>query len=506
MRVNWDRLPIYPVLLVASFLLAAFFDADVSPFAALRVSVIVLGAAVLITIAAVLVVGPTWGGIAAGALCLVARAGHPIHVAAALLLIPLIAVAWLLSRRLWPKVELLRHPNGALNAVALLLLMVTLVGAVADGSAGRVDLGVSAGPHSLATNEMLVDKQLPDIYLILLDGYPRADTLARLFDFDNSPFLDALRTRGFDVAANSTSNYMYTELTLASLFHMRYVDEIPERVDVAIPFGVSLRSTINNNPVWTELRSRGYAIATALSPWENVALRSADVVCGDAPNEYELFLARTTLAGRVLLTANPDFEADSHRAGIQDAFTCLNEMSQPTIKPKLVFAHVGSPHLPIVFGAAGQAASHDLFGSTASDSIAPPMDFVKGYVDQVRYLNTRVLAALDTLVRRGDHPVVIVMSDHGSELRLDWGNALNSDIRERFGTLFAARTPGHPNLFSCDVTPVEIFPTVMNTYLGDHKAFPERRFFASTKQDMLTLTELPSDAVADKASTGCSES
>ena len=66
------------------------------------------------------------------------------------------------------------------------------------------------------------------------------------------------------------SNYMYTELTLASLFHMQYVDDIPDREAVQVPYGLSLRSTINSNPVWDELRSRGYVIATALSPWENV--------------------------------------------------------------------------------------------------------------------------------------------------------------------------------------------------------------------------------------------
>ena len=54
----------------------------------------------------------------------------------------------------------------------------------------------------------------PNIYILLLDGYPRADTLAERYDFDNRPFLEELRDRGFDVAERSRTNYMFTQLVL----------------------------------------------------------------------------------------------------------------------------------------------------------------------------------------------------------------------------------------------------------------------------------------------------
>ena len=119
-------------------------------------------------------------------------------------------------------------------------------------------------------------------------------------------------------------------------------------------------------------------------------------------------------------------------------------MSLPTTKPKLVFTHVGSPHLPVVFAADGGPASPDLFGFTASDPAASPTAFRKGYVDQIKYLNASVLAAIEPLIGRPDDPIVIVMSDHGSELKLDWSSALNSDLRERFGNFFAATRRAKP--------------------------------------------------------------
>ena len=57
----------------------------------------------------------------------------------------------------------------------------------------------------------------PDVYVILLDGYARADVLANAFGYDDSPFLDGLRSDGFEVADASHSNYLVTNLSVSSL-------------------------------------------------------------------------------------------------------------------------------------------------------------------------------------------------------------------------------------------------------------------------------------------------
>ena len=44
------------------------------------------------------------------------------------------------------------------------------------------------------------DASHPDVYYVILDGYARADALATHYGYDNEPFLDALRERGFVVA------------------------------------------------------------------------------------------------------------------------------------------------------------------------------------------------------------------------------------------------------------------------------------------------------------------
>ena len=61
---------------------------------------------------------------------------------------------------------------------------------------------------------------LPDVYFIILDGYARADTLREFFQFDNSPFLDAMKAHGFFVAERSASRYPRTIESVAAMVSM----------------------------------------------------------------------------------------------------------------------------------------------------------------------------------------------------------------------------------------------------------------------------------------------
>jgi hypothetical protein len=63
-----------------------------------------------------------------------------------------------------------------------------------------------------AGSSVVVDdfEQLPDILLLVLDGYARDDTLASLYDFDNDAILGELRSRGFEVGYEATANYSIT--------------------------------------------------------------------------------------------------------------------------------------------------------------------------------------------------------------------------------------------------------------------------------------------------------
>ena len=63
-------------------------------------------------------------------------------------------------------------------------------------------------------------RALPDIYYIVPDAYSSSRTLREL-GYDNGEFTDYLIEKGFFVAQESYSNYMFTELSLAAALNMK---------------------------------------------------------------------------------------------------------------------------------------------------------------------------------------------------------------------------------------------------------------------------------------------
>jgi hypothetical protein len=109
-----------------------------------------------------------------------------------------------------------------------------------------------------------------------------------------------------------------------------------------------------------------------------------------------------------------------------------------------------SPHNPYVFAADGGPAE-PCPGLLCANHVGPPNAVLADrFLGQLRFLNGRVLAALDHIIKVDPDARVIVFSDHG--LRRD-----RDDMDEWFRTLFAARGCS----FSEDVTTRQIFPTLL---------------------------------------------
>lgn len=78
--------------------------------------------------------------------------------------------------------------------VACALTLVSILTVVLTGSVSLPDhTSAAAGPPGASRTH------LPNIYVLLLDGYPRADSLADVYAYDNSTFLEQQRSYGFDV-------------------------------------------------------------------------------------------------------------------------------------------------------------------------------------------------------------------------------------------------------------------------------------------------------------------
>jgi hypothetical protein len=382
--------------------------------------------------------------------------------------------------------------TSALNRFAAVLVIVVLAFRVAPDLPG-------AAANALTQREKVVIapvSELPDIYVLLLDGYPRADVLERRFGIDNSPFLDELRELGFDAASGNHSNYVFTQLTLASMFQMRHLEDVLELAPlIGSPGGHvnALRNALIDSPAFATLRAAGYQIVVTQPGFEHVAMRNAAdrVLEHGEMNDLERDVLMRTWLLDPFGALIPTLFTGPPRDRVVHAFDDLIRLaSESRTQPTFTWVHVLAPHLPLVLDTDGQALPLDprLYDqSTAAGFGMTDAQFATAYAEELGYLNARVLDAVRTLVAvpGRPEPVIVIMSEHGYMYDL-------ADVQARLSNLFAAFTPQAPGLMADAPTPVNLMPILFNRFLGTHHPMSADRYFLSpTNTQMLELTEVP---------------
>jgi arylsulfatase A-like enzyme len=146
-----------------------------------------------------------------------------------------------------------------------------------------------------------------------------------------------------------------------------------------------------------------------------------------------------------------------------------------------------APHPPLVYGPDGEHLRIDFSNAINIESDQATR---AAYVGQVAYVNSHVLPVLDALTTSSRRPtVVVLMSDHGSRLDTSAGSSVMSPEADR--NFFAALTPGHRGLFGDSPTPVNLFPNLLNAYLGMNLPVLPDRSFTSSGDDPMNVTPLP---------------
>ena len=488
------RWPWHPLLLAAAIVLTAWFDAAVSPYAAFRPLIVaLLIAAALVGFGALVTRSWQLGGIAASVVIallwskqvidaaggIIGRAGPIIGLVWVLLIAAVLAlVAYLGRRRRWTRDGV----TSFLNRGAALLVVAAVGYGLISGRLPAIVGDLRQGiPLDAWSGESAAAAGSPDMYVLLLDGYPRADVLDYAFDIDNSAFLDALAERGFAVAPASHSDYLWTHVSVPSAVNMAYVEQIPGMsafIEGRAARQPTLRHTISDNEAFKVAREHGYDAVAVASGFEEVAPRQADVYVDSGNlNEFEISLLTSTFAGTVVNAVAPDFGSGQLRERIQANLDALPEIAATRDRaPAVVYAHVPAPHQPTVFGTDGAPVVVPLTDTWFADSPGERGEdhdeFVERYRAQLPYLNERVLETIDGIVENSEVPPVIVLwSDHGSASVVDWNETDPADadparLLERTGNFFAALTPGHEDVFPDDISPVDIFRLLYDEYFG----------------------------------------
>lgn len=464
----WAFAPVHPLAVIRTFVLGTLFAIALTALLGLALRHRAAGGFV----AALLVGGLVGYGRATSVLASVLRQGLAVQAVIALAAIVALAVAaWLFWRFVlrpasgWPRL------TYGLNVVGIVFVAVGLFGLVRSGA-----LTTAAGELVEARTPIgQAPAEAQDIYFILLDGYPRHDVIERVFGWDNSAFLDQLRGQGFEVGATSSANYLFTPFSVGSMWHMQHIPDIPEMQPVLrgeVAFEPTVRRMFNHNRSFELLRQHGYRIVTVAPPWEDVALRSADeYVDNGGINEFETSLVERTAVDRALRTVAPDVLFQQERDRASFAFEQIDRLSaQQADGPRFVIVHVVIPHMPAVFGPEGEPVrmpyQQFFWVDSAPQRGMEQAEFERLALGQLQYVSGRIVPAIDRLVANDPQAVVVVFGDHGSGVGMDWDDVPASDLGERFGNLFAARTPGRSGVFDVDGSLINTMPALFEGYFG----------------------------------------
>jgi len=416
-----------------------------------------------------------------------------------------LVIAWALvgvtaAATIWRMPERAGKVTVGLNAVGglLLLVNVVMIGAfflnvrviASNGMSGVTASGQGSQPV-----------KRPDVYWIILEEYGSGRVLRDYFSYDNTPFLDALRQRGFYVADDATANYLKTAHSVVSSRNMDYLDgpKLEAQAKTASDWGPIYHGLKAPFEVQTFLNSLGYRFIYSGMYWQPMATHPAaeiNYVYDKATSEFIDVLEQPTLLRALegLGTAAP-FDWRRNRWDWTNWQLEAIDRASELAGPKFVHAQLALDHEPFVFHADGSFVS-------ATDEHSRPHEV--DYIDQLKFTNTQMLAWVDKVlnVPADQRPIIILQADEGpwppgyrhDERGFDWTTASTDDLKEKFGILSAfyvpSKTPAQAGLYP-SITPVNQFRALFRSYFDlDLPLLPDRNYIWPNQKDIYTLIDV----------------
>lgn len=364
--------------------------------------------------------------------------------------------------------------------------------------AGSLALSREARPLALGDAGPVAPARSPDVYYIVLDGYGSTEVLRRIYGFDNRPFVEWLRSRGFFVAERSRANYGRTSQSLASSLNFTYLDAVAEQVGPGSRRRGVLKQLIVSSRLARLLRQRGYRVVAFETGFAATELMGSEryLSPGAGFGEFANAALRLTPLPLLLGPLGPTDGHALHRRRVRFALEGLAKVAgEPG--PKLVFAHVVSPHPPFVFDAEGRPVdsgrAFDFGDGKFYLLTGRPEDYVEGYRGQVAFVTREVQEAIDGILENSAAPpIIVVQGDHGPGLGLDQDRFDATDFSERMPILNALHLPGGGDAaLYPEISPVNTFRVVLRHYFGFELPLLEDRSYFSARLSPHAYEEVP---------------
>ena len=350
---------------------------------------------------------------------------------------------------------------STMNMVALALLIMS-VGQISFERSPRSAHALGAG-HAPVESDLVAPANPPDVYYFILDSYGRQDVLDMAYDYDNTEFLNALREHGFYVGECSQSNYVRTEISLASSLNMMYLQDLDDTFKPENTARRKLWDSLKHSAVRYNFESMGYQTVGFSTGYAWNELEDADVFIAPPTftsglTEFEGLFLRTTFAryAQDFGWVNPDAVLGQvFRDRFNSVFDSMDDIANMP-EPTFAYVHVISPHPPFVFDPEGNPTKPQDFWN--EQRLYPYAMYTKGYTNQLTWLNKKTLDAIDTILAESDTPpIIILQGDHGP-----WMQPKD----RKMWILNAYYLPEHNDELYPTISPVNTFRLVFNKYFG----------------------------------------
>jgi len=333
-----------------------------------------------------------------------------------------------------------------------------------------IDNNLTSKTDKLNLTSTCVDKEKPDIFLIVLDGYPSSKSLKEDFHYDNGKTDSLLKDNHFFMSSLSRSNYNMTAFSLGSTMNLDYLKKGIEGKTANVRRTMEAIETLKSNVLMNFLEQQGYKI-------ENYGCFDFDVApCQTKPFFWDFYYSQIedqTLYSRIRRDIGRNFSVRNIFTGalrIPKSYKAekayhlyrnnynfnglIKELSTRNDTPRFIYTHLILPHRPIFLDSNGKEVS-----DTAV--LTEKINIKEGYLGQVKYTNTLLQKIIPLIVAPSDRPrVVILEGDHGFR---EFGPEVPGDRMFMNLNAYYFSDRDYSRLYD-GISPVNSFRVVLNKY------------------------------------------
>lgn len=297
------------------------------------------------------------------------------------------------------------------------LLIVILYAALAAYNRSQI-APIAPPPLEATADTAAAEEPLPEIYVIMLHGYPSIEMLAHDTGYNALPYWEEMRELGFVRIQDAFANYTNGSLAAASCLNLDYIDALAPAGAPLVQVLPDLHRATRSGAFLRELGYHEVVFATGVEATEPEPPDAAVLGPAGVLREFEVVLLSNSIFGHMaqayarIRWDNPGYWRLAPQAAcVRYAFDNLGTAPQDVAAgPRFVVANVPVPDPPFLLDAEG-APPQALAASSESSAAGRFRSLLSG---QMNYVSASVAAACRTILETSETPPIIwVLSGDG---------------------------------------------------------------------------------------------